>query len=104
MTTTLGYISQRNEDGTSWMFGVGMWGSYRMRKAFPFDTFKEVQGTVAESRKNDCPDNGFFGIYNLTFHPCTPEEADAQDRAAIQAELDDLAETGLFDEFIEDEE
>jgi len=24
----------------------------------------------ASTRKNDCGDNGFFGVYQLRFHPC----------------------------------
>jgi hypothetical protein len=29
-----------------------------------------MEATQEDTRKRDCFDNGFFGVYNLAFHPC----------------------------------
>ena len=95
-TDQLGYISMRNEDGTQWytvVYAMNCWGDSRAeRRPFTHATFLELQGQVEESKKNDCPDNGFFGIYNLTFHPCTQEEAHEQQIAADAAQREREAE------------
>lgn len=65
-----GYISMRNQDGTQWALlvdGVLCWGDYDERQAFPKEIFDQIEAGVEASRANDCPDNGFFGIYNLKF-------------------------------------
>ena len=92
MTTELGFISIRNEDGTQWRDENGF-GDWRFRRPCTIELFRELESRVEESKKNDCPDNGFFGLWNLTWHPCTPEEADAQNAAAAaKAEAREEAE------------
>lgn len=80
--TQIGFISKRNEDGTSWLTlveGTECWGPRRGRRAFPISKFRELEGQVESSKKNDCPDNGFFGLWNLTWHECTQDEAHEQE-------------------------
>jgi len=68
-----GFVTMRNEDGTQYAtiaFGSIQWVD-RKNDATPisrqvFDIMEENQ---ANTRKNDCPDNGFFGVYNVKFHP-----------------------------------
>jgi len=66
---TKGYVSIRNEDGTSWFVGENSFGDREDRKTVSDVVFAMMQEMVSETKKNDCPDNGFFGWYNLTFHP-----------------------------------
>jgi hypothetical protein len=70
---TKGFVTMRNEDGTQYAaieFGGIQWVD-RKRDATliareVFDLMVEAQ---ENTRKRDCPDNGFFGVYNLNFHP-----------------------------------
>jgi hypothetical protein len=70
---TKGFVTMRNEDGTQYAaieFGGIQWVE-RKRDATliareVFDLMVEAQ---ENTRKRDCPDNGFFGVYNLNFHP-----------------------------------
>lgn len=68
----MGLISIRNEDGTQWLIdsqGVECWTQDKTEAgSFPFSKFVELSDKVATSMQNDCPDNGFFGYWNLTFH------------------------------------
>ena len=65
----VGLISIRNEDGTQWRTKDGAWSPRRVdAHRFAWEVFEGLRGTVEESKRNDCPDNGFFGLWNLTFH------------------------------------
>lgn len=72
MTDKLGYVSIRNEDGTQWLCdicGIECWTpDYSERCAVSVATFERLQSEVEASKRNDCPDNGFFGMWNLTWH------------------------------------
>lgn len=73
MTTAIefGYATIRNEDGTQYlssMDGVVGWSDDRRdRKKISRQVFEILESMVEDSKKTDCPDNGFFGWYNLTF-------------------------------------
>jgi hypothetical protein len=68
-----GRVSMRNEDGTQWaefVEGNIYWGDCKRDAGKISETvFDLIKLGEEDSKKNDCPDNGFFGIYNLTFHP-----------------------------------
>ena len=68
-----GYITMRNQDGTQWatmMYGELQWvESKRQATVLHKAVFDEIEKTQEDSRKRDCPDNGFYGIYNLHFSP-----------------------------------
>ena len=64
-----GYVSIRNEDGTQWYIGEYSFGDYQDRILTSSEVFVIMQSMVEETKTRDCPDNGFFGWYNLTFHP-----------------------------------
>lgn len=91
-TMTLGFISQRNEDGTQWLGADNQWGDYKYRRAHPPKVFADLDAKKMASRRNDCPDNGFFGIYNLRWTPCTTEEAHEAEIIADAAEREEAAE------------
>lgn len=68
-----GYVTMRNQDGTQWAsirFGNIQWEESK-RHATPIhkSVFDVMEANVENTRKNDCPDNGFYGVYNLVFHP-----------------------------------
>ncbi len=68
-----GYITMRNQDGTQWAamaYGELQWVE-RKRDATPLHkaVFEQIEKMQEDSRKRDCPDNGFYGIYNLHFSP-----------------------------------
>lgn len=68
-----GYVTMRNEDGTQYaaiMFGNIQWVD-RKRDASLIDytVFALMESAQEDTRKRDCPDNGFFGVYGLAFHP-----------------------------------
>lgn len=86
-----GFISMRNEDGTSWLGQYG-WGPFEGRTAQTQAKFNELQSGAAATRKNDCPDNGFYGLYNLQFKPCSADEAIEQDAKAATWEEQALSE------------
>jgi hypothetical protein len=70
---TKGYVTMRNEDGTQYaaiMFGNIQWVE-RKRDATLIDRqiFAIMEAAQEDTRKRDCADNGFFGVYNLAFHP-----------------------------------
>ena len=67
-----GFVTMRNEDGTQYAaieFGNIQWVD-RKRDAtlISREVFAIMQSAQDDTRKRDCPDNGFFGIYNLKFH------------------------------------
>lgn len=71
---TLGIISMRNEDGTQWLEnveGTFQWTDER-RYATPFPEFVKdaIIADAPERNKNDCPDNGFFGVYSVAWRAC----------------------------------
>lgn len=66
---TLGLATMRNEDGTHWWDGSGWTTSRRHARALTEDRFRELRAQAVASRANDCPDNGFFGAYNVRFTP-----------------------------------
>jgi hypothetical protein len=70
---TKGYVTMRNEDGTQYaaiMFCNIQWVECK-RDATLIDRqiFAIMEATQEDTRKRDCADNGFFGVYNLAFHP-----------------------------------
>jgi hypothetical protein len=71
--TKVGYVTMRNEDGTQYAaikFGNIQWvGRKRDASKISREVFAAMEAAQDATRKNDCPDNGFFGVYNLAFHP-----------------------------------
>jgi hypothetical protein len=70
---TKGFVTMRNEDGTQYAaieFGGIQWVE-RKRDAtlIAREIFDLMVAAQENTRKRDCPDNGFFGVYNLNFHP-----------------------------------
>lgn len=66
---TQGLISIRNEDGTQWYVGEGMWSPQKFEATpFPQNVYRDLQTQVEASTRNNSPDNGFFGLMNLTWH------------------------------------
>jgi hypothetical protein len=68
-----GYVTMRNQDGTQWAairFGDIVWEESK-RAATPISrqVFDIMEATQENTRKRDCPDNGFYGVYNLKFTP-----------------------------------
>lgn len=66
-----GYVSMRNEDGTQWYVPeVDSWSeSKRDARPVSEQVFAIMESRVDSTRDRDCPDNGFFGVYRLAFHP-----------------------------------
>ena len=68
-----GFVTMRNEDGTQYaaiLFGEIQWvESKRDATLISRVVFDAMQSAQEDTRKRDCPDNGFFGVYNLKFHP-----------------------------------
>lgn len=68
-----GFVSMRNEDGTQWAVlveGILCWTEDRSEATLIDEVVFRVLETNQEStRERDCPDNGFFGVYNLKFTP-----------------------------------
>jgi hypothetical protein len=67
-----GFVTMRNEDGTQYAaiaYGGIQWVE-RKRDATLIDraVFAAMEAAQEDTRKRDCPDNGFFGVYNLRFH------------------------------------
>jgi hypothetical protein len=71
-----GYVTMRNQDGTQYAaihFGTIVWASCkRDATLISQEVFEVMQAAQEESRRNDCPDRGFYGVYNLRFHPAKP--------------------------------
>lgn len=68
----LGFISIQNEDGTQWLSDeAGTFGSCKFRRPFYRSKFEELEARAE---------------WNLTWHPCTVEEADEANRIAYEAE------------------
>jgi hypothetical protein len=69
----VGYVTMRNEDGTQYaaiMFGNVQWVECkRDATKISREVFAVMEAAQEDTRKRDCPDNGFFGVYNLRFHP-----------------------------------
>jgi len=67
-----GFVTMRNEDGTQYaaiMFGNIQWVEcQREATAISREVFDLMVQQQESTRKGDCPDNGFFGVYNLKFH------------------------------------
>jgi len=67
-----GFVTMRNEDGTQYAtieFGSIQWvHTKREATLISRQVFDIMEANQANTRKNDCPDNGFFGIYSLKFH------------------------------------
>lgn len=78
----LGFVSIRNEDGTAWADGHGQWGPYAGRRPLMYAEFLVLLARKEETTKNNSPDNGFFGLMNLKFTPCSTEAANIQIEAA----------------------
>ncbi len=70
---TKGYVTMRNQDGTQYaaiMFGGIQWvESKRDATLIPRAVFDAMEAAQDRTRMRDCPDNGFYGVYNLKFHP-----------------------------------
>ena len=68
-----GFVTMRNEDGTQYaaiVFGNVQWvESKREATLISQEVFDIMESAQEDTRKGDCPDNGFFGVYNLKFHP-----------------------------------
>lgn len=68
----VGYVTMRNEDGTQYAavkFGNIQWvESKREASKISREVFAVMEAAQEDTRKRDCPDNGFFGVYNLQFH------------------------------------
>jgi len=68
-----GYVTMRNEDGTQYAaikFGGIQWvDSKRAATKIARVVFDAMEAAQEDTRQRDCPDNGFFGVYNLAFHP-----------------------------------
>lgn len=79
-----GYVSIRNEDGTSYLGVYDMWGPYSFRVAVTEDKFKELQAKAPNTTRNNCPDNGYFGLMNLKFIPCSKEDGELQTAKAME--------------------
>jgi hypothetical protein len=71
--TERGYVSMRNEDGTQWAVieeGRIQWTDRKREAGLISRTvFNLMEGAQESTRTRDCPDRGFFGVYNLRFHP-----------------------------------
>ena len=70
--TEFGIVSMRNEDGTQYAVlveGVLCWGDRSEATLISHQVFDIMVEKQESTRTNDCPDNGFFGIYNLKFTP-----------------------------------
>jgi len=67
-----GFVTMRNEDGTQYAAiarGNIQWvESKRDATLISREVFAIMESTQEDTRKRDCPDNGFFGVYNLKFH------------------------------------
>lgn len=67
-----GYVTMRNEDGTQYAaiaFGGIQWvDSKRDATLISREVFALMETTQHDTRAHDCPDSGFFGVYNLKFH------------------------------------
>lgn len=94
MSNTLGMISMRNEDGIQWLMeGGNSWvGDVHDGATFTMEQFQAKADTVAESRARDCPDNGFFGIYDLTYHEGKVPPVKTAEMLAAEAEWDAMFE------------
>jgi hypothetical protein len=52
------------------MFGNVQWVEGKREATLISKQVFDIMESAQEStRKRDCPDNGFFGVYNLAFHP-----------------------------------
>ena len=67
-----GFVTMRNEDGTQYAAierGNIQWvDSKRDATLISREVFAIMEFAQEDTRKHDCPDNGFFGVYNLKFH------------------------------------
>lgn len=71
--TQYGYVSMRNQDGTQWArvsHGILQWETSKRRASrISKEVFDIMEATQEQTRRYDCPDNGFYGVYNLHFQP-----------------------------------
>ena len=69
-----GYVTMRNEDGTQYAAiacgGIQWVERKRDASLISSQVFAIMEASQKDTRTNDCPDNGFFGVYQLQFHPC----------------------------------
>ena len=66
-----GYASMRNEDGTQYLTEEG-WSTYckkEDRKVLTYGDFLTMMDGAEATRRNDSPDTGYLGVYDLVFHP-----------------------------------
>lgn len=87
----LGFISIRNEEGTQWVNNESEWSTKKFRRAHTYTTFEKLQEMVEDSKRK----RGFLGFWNLTFHPCTQEEAHEQE---LNADAEERAIDAAFEE------
>src|SRR5690606_25361523 len=78
----LGFVSIRNEDGTQWYSTAGMWGPKKARRPIMYVEYQVLEVKKQQSIKDNSPDNGYFGLMNLKFWPCSKEEAIAAEESA----------------------
>lgn len=68
-----GYVTMRNEDGTQYAAiiegGIQWVDRKRDASLISHEVYRIMEAAQEDTRKRDCPDNGFFGVYNLKFHP-----------------------------------
>lgn len=76
MTEQMGYVTMRNQDGTHHLCylngenGFTSWSECRSERVLVSAAqFAAIEARQEESRQHDNPDRGFYGIYNLMFHP-----------------------------------
>lgn len=98
ITSGQGLISIRNEDGTQWLGSAGMWCTTR-RGARPYNKthFEKLQADATATKRNNSPDNGFFGLMNLRFHEISDELAQAQNMVADKFDAEMAAESAAED-------
>ena len=69
---TMGYVTMRNENGAQYLElfeGNLHWSDdHEDSSLVSEEVYNQVEAGVAASVVGDCPDNGFYGIYNLKFH------------------------------------
>lgn len=68
-----GFVTMRNEDGTQYAAiahgGIQWVERKRDASLISSQVFALMEAGQEDTRKRDCGDNGFFGVYQLQFHP-----------------------------------
>lgn len=74
--TKFGFVSIRNADGTSWATMVSeadwSWAGSQEKEPVSQKTFALMQSRVEDSKRGESSD---YGMWNLTWHDATPEQA-----------------------------